>query len=160
MRYEMRFPHLSVVAPGHDGSLIAHPSRSGYDEIIPLASVLIERAKLAQHEDEELESEVGAARQMIRMTNKRKNTTLYKAVFHGNVDVVKILTREDPGFAMYRLTAPTACAMSGLIHIIANIKLSTTDAYGTRDICFLSASLLGNILDDNLKLRGSGVEVG
>ena len=41
MRYEMRFPYLSVVAPGHDGSLISHPSRSGYDEIIPLGTSLM-----------------------------------------------------------------------------------------------------------------------
>ena len=60
---------------------------------------------------------------------------------------------------MYRLIAPTACAMSGLVHIIANIKLPTTDAYGTRDIYFLSGSLVGHILEDNLKLRGSGVEI-
>ncbi|KAL9388103.1 hypothetical protein Peur_018867 [Populus x canadensis] len=65
-----------------------------------------------------------------------------------------------PGFAMYRLTAPTACAMSGLVHIMANIKLPTADAYGTRDISILSASLLGDILEDNLKLTGSGVEIG
>ena len=61
------------------------------------------------------------------------------------------------GFAMYRLTVHTACAMSGLVHIIANIKLPTADAYGTRDISFLSASLIGHILEDNLKLTGSGV---
>ena len=64
-----------------------------------------------------------------------------------------------PRFAMYRLTAPIACAMSGLVHIIANIKLSTADAYGTRDISFFSALLLGHILEDNLKLTGSGVEI-
>ena len=52
------------------------------------------------------------------------------------------------------------CAMSGLVHIIANIKLPTTDAYDTRDISFLSASLLRHILEDNLKLTGSGVEIG
>ena len=64
------------------------------------------------------------------------------------------------GFAMYRLTALTACAMSGLIQIMANIKLPTTDAYGTRDISILSASLLGLILEDNLKLTGIEVEIG
>ena len=37
----MAFPRLSVVAPGHDGSLIARPSRSGYDEIIPLGACLV-----------------------------------------------------------------------------------------------------------------------
>ncbi|KAE8731991.1 Pectinesterase 1 [Hibiscus syriacus] len=48
-----------------------------------------------------------------------------------------------PGFTMYRLTTPITCAMSGLVHIIANIKLPTTDAYNTRDISILSYSLLG-----------------
>ncbi|KAL9411091.1 hypothetical protein AB3S75_044803 [Citrus x aurantiifolia] len=59
---------------------------------------LVERAKLPQHENEELESRVGAARQMIRMTNKEKNTALHEAVCHQNVDVVEILTKEDPDY--------------------------------------------------------------
>jgi hypothetical protein len=50
--------------------------------------------------------------------------------------------------------------MFGLVHIMTNIKLPTADAYGTRDISILSASLLGDILEDNLKLTGSGVEIG
>ena len=41
IRYEMTFPRLSIVAPGHDGSLIARPLRSGYDEIIPLGTCLV-----------------------------------------------------------------------------------------------------------------------
>jgi len=65
-----------------------------------------------------------------------------------------------PGFVMYRLTALTVCAMSSLVHIMANIKLSTIDAYGTRDIPILSTSLLVDILEDNLKLIESGVEIG
>ena len=60
---------------------------------------------------------------------------------------------------MYRLAAPTAYVMSSLVHIMANIKLSTANAYGTRDIFILSGSLLGDILEDNLKLIGSGVEI-
>ena len=64
------------------------------------------------------------------------------------------------GFAMYQLTAPTACAMFGLIHIMTNIKLATVDAYGTRDISILSVSLLSDIFENNLKLTGSGVEIG
>jgi hypothetical protein len=43
---------------------------------------------------------------------------------------------------------------------MTNIKLPNADAYGTRDISILSASLLGDILEDNLKLIGSGVEIG
>ena len=60
---------------------------------------------------------------------------------------------------MYRLTAPTTYAMSGLAQIIVNIKLPTADVYSTRDIIFLSALLLGYILEDNLKLIGSEVEI-
>jgi len=60
---------------------------------------------------------------------------------------------------MYQLTAPAACVMSGLVPIMANIKLPITDAYGTWDISILSASLLVDILEDNLKLIGSGVEI-
>nr|GFB29724.1 retrovirus-related Pol polyprotein from transposon TNT 1-94 [Tanacetum cinerariifolium] len=56
---------------------------------------------------------------------------------------------------MYRLTTPTACAMSGLVQIIANIKLPTADAYGTRDIFILFFSLLGLILEDNLTSVGN-----
>jgi hypothetical protein len=43
---------------------------------------------------------------------------------------------------------------------MTNIKLSTADAYGTRDISILSVLLLGDILKDNLKLIRSGVEIG
>lgn len=57
-----------------------------------MVGVLIEIAKLVQQEDEELECGVGASRQMIRMTNEEKHTALRGAVFHKNVDVVKILT--------------------------------------------------------------------
>ncbi|KAH9791133.1 ANK REP REGION domain-containing protein [Citrus sinensis] len=59
---------------------------------------LVERAKLPQHENEELESGVGAAKQMIRMTNNEKNTALHEAACCENVDVVKILTKEDPDY--------------------------------------------------------------
>ena len=61
---------------------------------------------------------------------------------------------------MYRLAAPTACAIYGLVHIMTIIKLHTADAYDTQDIYILSASLLGDILEDNLKLIGCGVEIG
>ncbi|RDX72048.1 hypothetical protein CR513_48528, partial [Mucuna pruriens] len=56
------------------------------------------------------------------------------------------------GFPMNLLTTPTACAMSGLVQIMAYIRLPTADAYGTRDISILSSSLLGLILEDNLNL--------
>ena len=61
---------------------------------------------------------------------------------------------------MYRLTARTACAMSDLVYIIANIKLPTTDVYNTGDIFFFSAFLLGHVLEDNLKLIGNEVKIG
>nr|GEX44625.1 zinc knuckle CX2CX4HX4C [Tanacetum cinerariifolium] len=65
--------------------------------------------------------------------------------------------KKRKGFAMYRLTTPTACAKSSLLQIIANIKFPTVDAYGTRDISILSSSLLGLILEDNLTSVGNRV---
>jgi len=52
-----------------------------------------------------------------------------------------------------------SCAMSGLIQIMVNIRLPTADAYGFWDISILSSSLLRYILENNLKLIGSGVEI-
>jgi len=49
-------------------------------------------------ENEELESGIRTARYMIRMTNNEKNTALHEAVCHKNVDVGKILTKEDPNY--------------------------------------------------------------
>ncbi|GAY42351.1 hypothetical protein CUMW_066180 [Citrus unshiu] len=63
-----------------------------------IVRVLIERAQLAQHRDEEPENGVEAFRQMIRIVNNEKNTALHQAVSHGNVEVVKILTSEDPDY--------------------------------------------------------------
>jgi len=59
---------------------------------------------------------------------------------------------------MNLLTTLTACAMSGLVHIIAFIRLSTTDALDTRDFSILSASLLGLAREE--QLIESGVEIG
>ncbi|KAK9183161.1 hypothetical protein WN944_026310 [Citrus x changshan-huyou] len=61
---------LQVNAKGDSQSLRV-AGKFGHCDIV---RVLIERAKLVQHEDEELESGVGASRQMIRMTNKEKHT--------------------------------------------------------------------------------------
>ncbi|KAK9183146.1 hypothetical protein WN944_026295 [Citrus x changshan-huyou] len=57
-------------------------AKFGHSNIV---SFLIERAKLA-------------AWQMMRMTNNEKNTALHEAVCHGNVQVVKILTKQDPDY--------------------------------------------------------------
>ncbi|KDO42024.1 hypothetical protein CISIN_1g043188mg, partial [Citrus sinensis] len=84
---------LQVNAKGDTPLHVA--AKFGHSDIV---RVLVERAKLPQHENEELESRVGAARQMIRMTNNEKNTALHEAVCHQNVDVVELLTKEDPDY--------------------------------------------------------------
>ncbi|KAH9650368.1 ANK REP REGION domain-containing protein [Citrus sinensis] len=84
---------LQVNAKGDTPLHVA--AKFGHSDIV---RVLVERAKLPQHENEELESRVGAARQMIRMTNKEKNTALHESVCHKNVGVVEILTKEDPDY--------------------------------------------------------------
>ena len=65
----------------------------------------------------------------------------------------------SPGFTLYQLTAHTACAISNFVHIIVNIKLPIADTEGIRDISFLSTLLLEYLLEDNLKLTGSEVEI-
>lgn len=57
-------------------------AKFGHSNIV---SFLIERAK-------------PAARQMMRMTNDENNTALHEAVCRGNVQVVKILTGQDPDY--------------------------------------------------------------
>ena len=84
---------LQVNAKGDTPLHVA--AKFGHSDIV---RVLVERAKLPKHENEELESRVGATRQMIRMTNNEKNTALHEAVCHQNVDVVEILTKEDPDY--------------------------------------------------------------
>ncbi|KDO42021.1 hypothetical protein CISIN_1g027562mg [Citrus sinensis] len=84
---------LQVNAKGETPLHVA--AKFGHSDIV---RVLVERAKLLQHENEELESGIRTARHMIRMTNKEKNTALHEAVCHQNVDVVEILTKEDPDY--------------------------------------------------------------
>ncbi|KAL9458261.1 hypothetical protein AB3S75_007180 [Citrus x aurantiifolia] len=84
---------LQVNAKGETPLHVA--AKFGHSDIVRF---LVERAKLPQHENEELESGVGAARQMIRMANNEKNTALHEAACCENVDVVKILTKEDPDY--------------------------------------------------------------
>ncbi|GAY55558.1 hypothetical protein CUMW_165090 [Citrus unshiu] len=84
---------LQVNAKGETPLHVA--AKFGHSDIVRF---LVERAKLPQHENEELESGVGAAWQMIRMANNEKNTALHEAACCENVDVVKILTKEDPDY--------------------------------------------------------------
>jgi hypothetical protein len=65
-----------------------------------------------------------------------------------------------PAFAINQLTTLTAYVMYGLVHIMAYIRLHIVDAYSTRHISIIYTSLLGLILEDNLKLTRSGVEIG
>ncbi|KAH9681317.1 hypothetical protein WN943_029356 [Citrus x changshan-huyou] len=82
---------LNVNAKGDTPLRVA--AKFGHSDIV---SVLVQTAKIAQHGDGEPESGIGADRQMIRMANNEKNTALHEAVCHGNVHVVKILTKQGP----------------------------------------------------------------
>ncbi|KAK4566651.1 hypothetical protein RGQ29_002779 [Quercus rubra] len=65
-----------------------------------------------------------------------------------------------PGLLMNQLTTPTACAMSGLVHTIAYIKLPIAEAYGTLLIWSLSSSVFGDCSLLSLKLLSKGVLTG
>ncbi|EOY14237.1 Uncharacterized protein TCM_033527 [Theobroma cacao] len=49
--------------------------------------------------------------------------------------------------SMYLLTTPIACARSGLVHTMANIRHYE---YGTRDIASFSTSVLRDNFENNL----------
>ncbi|KAK9183148.1 hypothetical protein WN944_026297 [Citrus x changshan-huyou] len=85
---------LQVNAKGDTPLQVA--AKFGHSDIV---SVLIKEAKSAQHGNEEPERGVEAARKMIRMANNEKNTALHEAVCHGNVQVVKILMKQDPDYS-------------------------------------------------------------
>ncbi|KAK3190209.1 hypothetical protein Dsin_029770 [Dipteronia sinensis] len=65
-------------------------------ERIDVVKALIKHAR-AQHE--ELESGIGAVRQMLRMPNNKGNTALHEAMQNKCIRVVKILVREDSDFS-------------------------------------------------------------
>ncbi|KAK9180150.1 hypothetical protein WN943_029357 [Citrus x changshan-huyou] len=67
-------PSLQTQVNGEGDTPLPVAAKFGHFNI---ANVLIKREKLAQHEDEELESGLRATRQMIRMTNENKNTALH-----------------------------------------------------------------------------------
>ena len=65
-----------------------------------------------------------------------------------------------PGLLIYRLIAPIANVMPGLIQIITYIKLPTTEAYGTFLILAFSFSPLGHCLAFNLQFVGNAEPIG
>ena len=64
------------------------------------------------------------------------------------------------GLAIYLLTTPTACEISGHVQTIAYIKVPTALAYGIRDIYSFSSFVLGHKLEESLKWEAKGTETG
>ncbi|PON53342.1 Transmembrane protein, partial [Trema orientale] len=71
-------------------------ARYGHAHIV---ESLIKRVKANHNED--LERGIEAAKQMLRMTNKENDTSLHEAVRFRHLDVVRLLTNEDPDFLHY-----------------------------------------------------------
>ncbi|KAK0607825.1 hypothetical protein LWI29_021166 [Acer saccharum] len=71
-------------------------AKYGHSDVV---EVLIKSTTKFQHEG--LESGIGAAKQILRMTNNEGNTALHEAVKYKHLDVVKILTKVDPYFTYF-----------------------------------------------------------
>ncbi|KAK0608015.1 hypothetical protein LWI29_024149 [Acer saccharum] len=65
---------------------------------IDVVTALIKKAKDIQR-PEELESGIGAVRQMLRMTNNKGNTALHEAMRNKSGVMVRVLFKEDPDFS-------------------------------------------------------------
>ncbi|KAB1227494.1 hypothetical protein CJ030_MR1G010282 [Morella rubra] len=64
---------------------------------VSIVNCLIEHAKIDLPQD--LESGIQAARKMLRITNKKKDTALHEAVRQNQLAVVLLLLKEDPDFS-------------------------------------------------------------
>ncbi|PON89762.1 Transmembrane protein [Trema orientale] len=101
-------PELLMQPNANDDIPLHVASRYGHEHIV---KVLIERAKALDHgrgddDLDDLESGsnsrttvyVGAAKEMLRKTNKENDTSFHEAVRFGHLGVVRMLIEEDPDY--------------------------------------------------------------
>ena len=110
-------------------TLLHVAAKDGHSDMV---EVLIKSSAKAQNG--ELESGIGAAKQMLRMTNNEGNTALHEAVKYNHLDVVKILTKEDPDFTYAsnnRGETPLyiAAAKKSLEIVVEILETCTSPAY-------------------------------
>ncbi|CAL5413452.1 unnamed protein product [Camellia sinensis] len=121
-------------------------ARKGHLDIV---KELIECAKRPGHE--EVESGGGAAKEMLRATNKDNDTALHMAVRNRHSGVVELLTKEDPDFTHQPNNAeetPLYLAVERRYHDVLSIILTncTSPAYGgPKGQTALHAAVLANI---------------
>ncbi|KAL7177444.1 hypothetical protein ACSBR2_030745 [Camellia fascicularis] len=68
------------------------------EEILKECPIQSTHRYCAKELDRELESGGRATKEILRSTNEDKNTTLHTAVWNEHLNLVKLLTREDPEF--------------------------------------------------------------
>ncbi|XP_004289040.1 PREDICTED: ankyrin repeat-containing protein At3g12360-like [Fragaria vesca subsp. vesca] len=92
-------PPLLLQPNGNGDTPLHFSARHGHAAIV---EVLIQASKLACHHSSDLERGISTEetcwQMLIRTTNKEKNTALHEAVRFNHLDVVRMLTTEDPDF--------------------------------------------------------------
>ena len=119
-------------------------ARNGYN------SVVVARIGCAMSIDQELESGIGLAKEMLRMRNVHGDTALYDAVRFNYINTTKTLTREDPEFShtSNNIGETPVCIAAerkydDLVAVI--LKICTSPAYGgSRGRTALHGAILAN----------------
>ena len=122
-------------------------AREGHCQVV---LALIAAAKAHQ---QEIESEIGADKAMLRTENKEKDTALHEAARYHHSEVVKLLIKEDPEFVYgANITGHNPLYMAAergygdLVQIIIDNTHTSPAHYGIMGRTALHAAVIGNHL--------------
>ncbi|XP_059448139.1 ankyrin repeat-containing protein At5g02620-like [Corylus avellana] len=74
-------------------------ARYGHDGIVEVLIEYCAQTRAQTRHDQDLEEEIEPVKELLRMTNKEKDTALHEAVRYNHLEVVKLLISKDPDFS-------------------------------------------------------------
>ncbi|KAK0604403.1 hypothetical protein LWI29_015347 [Acer saccharum] len=137
-------------------TLLHMAARHGHANV---ADHLLQVCKIIKADDQELG--ITATRRMLQMTSHgAKDTALHEAVHYNNLDVVQLLTKEDPSLPYDANkageTPPYLAAERGYKRVLEEILITCYSPadHGPYDRSALHTSVLRNDIDKLIALSG------